>query len=56
MKDYKGWASDKASVKTVVMPGTHNKFRKANMDAIDAEIITFLSARVGAVRKNPHRQ
>lgn len=46
--DYKGWASDKASVKTVVMPGTHNKFRKANMDAIDAEILAFLAERQGA--------
>ncbi|MEO5757307.1 MAG: alpha/beta fold hydrolase [Mesorhizobium sp.] len=42
---YKGWASDKASVKTVVMPGTHDKFREANMDAIDGEIIAFLAAR-----------
>jgi hypothetical protein len=27
------------------MPGTHDKFRAANMDAIDAAIIAFLDAR-----------
>ncbi len=55
VKDYKGWASDKASVKTVVMPGTHSKFRKANMDAIDAEILAFLAERPGAT-KVQHQQ
>lgn len=55
VKDYKGWASDKASVKTVVMPGTHSKFRKANMDAIDAEILAFLAERPGAT-KIQHQQ
>ncbi|TPL87210.1 acyl carrier protein [Mesorhizobium sp. B2-3-12] len=56
VKDYKGWASDKASVKTVVMPGTHNKFRKANMDAIDAEILAFLDDRQTAAREVQHKQ
>lgn len=50
VQQYKGWASDKASVKTVVMPGTHSKFRKANMDAIDAEILAFLAERPGATK------
>ena len=55
VQQYKGWASDKASVKTVVMPGTHSKFRKANMDAIDAEILAFLAERPGAT-KVQHQQ
>lgn len=55
VKDYKGWASDRASVKTVVMPGTHNKFRKANMDAIDAEILAFLVERSGATNVQHQR-
>ncbi|WP_136620589.1 MULTISPECIES: alpha/beta fold hydrolase [Mesorhizobium] len=53
---YKGWASDMATVKTVVMPGAHDKFRAANMDAIDAEIIAFLAARDVAAHEVQHQR
>ena len=45
VEQYKAWVPEKARIKTVVMPGTHNRFREANMDAIDDEIIAFLAAR-----------
>jgi thioesterase domain-containing protein len=45
VEQYKDWASENTRVETVVMPGTHDKFRAANMDAIDAAIIAFLDAR-----------
>ncbi len=49
VEQYKGWASDNTIVETVVMPGLHDKFRAAHMDAIDAAIIAFLDARRAAV-------
>ncbi|PDQ19537.1 acyl-CoA transferase [Mesorhizobium sanjuanii] len=48
---YKGWVFEKARIKTVVLPGTHDRFREANMDAIDDEIIAFLAARDAAGRE-----
>ncbi len=42
---YKAWATESTRIETVVMPGRHDKFRKANMDAIDDAIISFLDAR-----------
>lgn len=56
VEQYQGWASGKATVKTVVIPGTHDKFRGANMELIDREIIAFLSARSAAASEAPHRQ
>jgi thioesterase domain-containing protein/acyl carrier protein len=57
VEQYKGWVSEKARIKTVVMPGTHDEFRLANMDAIDNEIIAFLAARDAAALREfrPHR-
>lgn len=45
VEQYKDWASEKTRIKTVVVPGTHDKFREANMEAIDDEIIAFLADR-----------
>jgi acyl carrier protein len=47
---YKGWASEQTRIKTVVVPGSHDKFREANMGAIDDEIVAFLAARQRASR------
>ncbi|RUU30709.1 alpha/beta fold hydrolase [Mesorhizobium sp. M6A.T.Ce.TU.016.01.1.1] len=53
VEQYRGWASEKTRIKTVVVPGTHDKFREANMEAIDDEIIAFLAARDVAVMREP---
>jgi 2-keto-3-deoxy-galactonokinase len=55
VEQYSGWASEKAVMKIVVMPGTHDTFRKANMDAIDSEITGFLATRGDtATRERQH--
>ena len=56
VEQYQGWASGKATVKTVVIPGTHDKFRGANMELIDREIIAFLSARSAPASEAPNLQ
>lgn len=40
---FRDWAKGNGDMHTVVMPGTHDGFREANMDAIDDEIIQFLT-------------
>ena len=42
---FRDWAEGNGRLHTVVMPGTHDGFREANMDAIDGEIIRFLDER-----------
>lgn len=53
VEQYRSWASEKTRIKTVVVPGTHDKFREANMEAIDDEIIAFLAARDVSVAREP---
>ncbi|MBZ9886026.1 alpha/beta fold hydrolase [Mesorhizobium sp. CA10] len=45
VEQYKGWASEETRIKTVVLPGAHENFREANMEAIDHEIVAFLADR-----------
>lgn len=42
---FREWAAGNGRLHTVVLPGTHDGFREANMDAIDSEIIRFLDER-----------
>lgn len=39
---FREWADGNGKLRTVVLPGKHDGFREANMDAIDDEIIRFL--------------
>jgi hypothetical protein len=55
VEQYKDWASDKTGIKTVVIPGTHDKFGAANMDAIDDEILAFLAGRDAATPRDRQR-
>jgi len=40
---FRAWAAGSGQLRTVVLPGKHDGFREANMEAIDDEIIRFLS-------------
>lgn len=44
---FREWAAGSGRLHTVVLPGKHDGFREANMDAIDEEIIRFLADRNG---------
>lgn len=43
--DYKAWATEEMNLHVVTLPGRHNGFRQANMNAIEDAIVGFLEQR-----------